>query len=170
MAIPANDIRQEADDLMVEIGSLGTMLDNLEGMAEANMKKIRDEFSPQLEDLKKKISSREKALMSLAKRHKQKLFEDRDRIDLEHGALLFSEEKKVKRIKGFLARLEVWGQGQEAIKTIKSVDWDVVEKWAESDLAELGTARVKKEVYAYELVQAGGKGQVAGEGEKYEKK
>lgn len=155
MAEHMEEIKQGLDDLLVEIGSLTTMRTQLEAMAEERMRKVREEFEGQIMDLKTKVASREKALLSLAKRHKKSLFETRDRIDLEHGALISSVEEKVKRIKGMLQILKSAGQ-EHAIKVAESVDWDVIETWPGEVLAALGTERVKKDVYAYELMPASG--------------
>lgn len=156
-------IHQELDDLLVEIGSLGRMKKNLTDMAEKEIARIREDFGPGIDDLATKIKSREKTLIILAKRHKNILFclleaeaqPVEVRIDLEHGALIYSVEKKVKQIKGMLYKLKLKGF-KNGIKRSESVDWDMIEKWSDSTLAELGTARQKKERFAYEIHKTAG--------------
>jgi len=58
------------------------------------------------------------------------------------------------RVRGMLARLEEIG-AVEAIKIVKSVDWDVLDKWTDERLIEVGTERGKKERFAYEIFDGG---------------
>jgi len=70
--------------------------------------------------------------------------------DLTNGALLHKIERRVKRTRKMLERLEAI-EAEDAIKIVKSVDWDVIEKWTYERLIEVGTERVKKETFAYKL-------------------
>jgi len=73
-----------------------------------------------------------------------------ERVDLRFGALLYAIEKRVKRAKDVLQRLEEIG-AEEAIIVTKSVDWDVLEGWTDERLIEVGTERKRTEKYSYEV-------------------
>jgi hypothetical protein len=104
--------------------------------------------------LRARLEALDKKIKAHAKKHQVDLFVGRDRIDLVNGALLRKEEEYVRRVRGMLARLEEIG-AVEAIKIVKSVDWDVLDKWTDERLIEVGTERGKKERFAYEIFDGG---------------
>jgi hypothetical protein len=60
-------------------------------------------------------------------------------------------EKRVKQVKGMLARLKSLGLSHAVRVAKEAVDWDVVDKFNDATLARLGTERKEKERFAYEL-------------------
>jgi len=97
------------------------------------------------------IKLHEKALERLVRKHRDVILAGKELARLPGGSVMLRLEKRVKRIKGMLERLREAGL-QAAIKYAKAfVDWDLVEKFPDEDLERLGTERVEKEKFSYEI-------------------
>jgi len=123
-------------------------------MLDAEYGREMDALKKKYEDMvsihERKLSVLDKALNVLVKRNQAVIFDGNDRVDLSHGALLRSIEERVRRARGVLERLEALGM-TGAVKVVKSVDWDQLEKWPDARLMEVGTERVRKEVFSYDV-------------------
>lgn len=149
---PSEGTHATADKLLQELAELGCSLRRIEGEISEAVEQIHQSYGGVLDKIKARIADREKTLRRLAKRHRDRFFKDRDRVDLAHGALLHSVERRVKRIKRMLKKLKENGL-TSAIRVAESVNWDEVEKWPDDILALLGTERVKKERFEFELLE-----------------
>ena len=146
-----NEIKKQADDLLEEIGEWESRLAAVETEIAIEIEEITSRHQDDLDKLKAFIKARDSQLRRLIKKHKAGLFaSDDDRLDLEHGALIYSLEKRVKQAKKMLGRLKKYGY-TDAIKIAESVNWDELEKWPDEKLAKVGTERIKKELFAYEI-------------------
>jgi len=146
-----DEIKKQADELLEEIGEWEGRLAVVETEIAIEIKEITTSYQDDLDRLKAFIKARDRQLRRLIKKHKAELFAGKDeRLDLEHGALLYSVEKRVKRVKGMLARLKNH-RATEAIKIAESVNWDELEKWPDEKLIKVGTERIEKERFAYEV-------------------
>lgn len=144
-------IKQTADSLLFEIAGRQKSLEKEVADAEAAIAKVRDAYAARLQDLRIEITALEKELIGLVKEYKKQLFSgDDDRLDLEHGALIYSIEKRIIHGQKVLANLKKQGFS-DFIKISESVDWDALSKWPDKRLEIVGTKRVKKEQFAYEL-------------------
>ena len=145
-----DEIKKQADDLLEEIGEWESRLAVVETEIAIEIEEITSRHQDDLDKLKAFIKTRDSQLRRLIKKHKSGLFSsDDDRLDLEHGALLYSKNKLVKKAKGMLARL-IKGKERDAIKVVESVNWDELEKWPDEKLKHFGTERKEKELFAYE--------------------
>jgi len=149
------DIRTEADLMLANIALLAERLELAQNAADVALAEVTRFYAGQIGDLKQRLKAAEKELIGLAKKNKKELFAGRDKLELAHGIMLHTVEKRVKRARGMLARLEKLGL-DEAIKISKSVDWDALEKWGDEKLAQVGTCRQKKENFSYELKKEAG--------------
>ena len=143
-------IRLQLDALMELIRTRQVAIEAMQKTMTARIEEITAECKPAIEAAVANVECLAADLVGLMKLHKAALFGERDRVDLQNGALLRQVQRKVKRIKKMLARLKETGH-TEAIKTVESVDWDQIEKWEDGILKELGTKRVPKEIFAYEV-------------------
>ena len=92
----------------------------------------------------------EKCLVKLMKENRADLFPGTDdRVEMKHGALIYTVSNRVKRAKKMLDKLERLKRS-DLIKIAKSVDWDSIEKMSDDDLAAIGAERVRKENFEYE--------------------
>ncbi len=158
------EIKKQADDLLEEIGEWESRLAAVETEIAIEIEEITSRHQDDLEKLKAFIKARDSQLRRLIKKHKTGLFTDPAlasipgpveavtdiRLNLEHGALLYSKNKLVKKAKGMLARL-LKNKERAAIKVVESVNWDELEKWPDDKLAKVGTERIEKELFAYEV-------------------
>lgn len=144
-------ILAEADRLLLELGETERELDRLTAAMEAEVARLREVWVQRLAPLEQAKKRLEDEVLGLAKRHREELFPGPSwRVELRHGALLYEVERRVKRAKGMLEKLKEAGF-LEAIRVAESVDWDRLESWPEERLRLVGTARVTKERYAYEV-------------------
>lgn len=142
-----------ADRLLAEIAHLKRVRANVEREAQAEIEQVKARWHPHINYAGIKLQEAEAKLKALAKAHRAELFDGRDRVDLEHGALLFGVSQRVKRAKAVTVEaLKALGQiGRAAVRVVESVDWDALEKWPDERLIEIGTERVRREAFAYEL-------------------
>lgn len=149
----ASPVHAEADRQLSEIGLHRGILARLEAEALAQMEDLEREWASRLRPHREQMAFLEGALIKLAKT----LFFgalSSCKMNLPHGALLYGLSHPVIRRKGVTPeRLEELGY-TEAVKIVKSVDWDRLETWPEARLLLVGTERKAKEVFAYELKEA----------------
>jgi methyl coenzyme M reductase gamma subunit len=157
-------IKKQADDLLEEIGICEDKLNHLDADLAAEIETVTGIYRDDQDKLKAILKTRISQLNRLMKKHKKALFIDpvrayipgpieettSTRLNLKHGALLYSLQKRVKQAKGMLARLQKHKE-KTAIKITETVNWDELEKWSDEKLAKVGTERIKKELFAYEV-------------------
>lgn len=151
-------IKRDADKLLEEISIVHEALRALEDAAEREMAAVREKYKNRIVELQYSMGVRSASLLDLMKKTKALLFdlgEKKDQVDLEHGILLYGKEDKVSIPRNALTKIEAQGW-EEAIKTVKSVDREVVEKWPDEKLIIIGAKKKPKEVFSYELKNAKG--------------
>jgi hypothetical protein len=147
----ANDpVKKQLDLLLAQIAAKKKALDIMQQVMAADIERVTAQFKPAIGCAEDELRAFEAELLGLAKYHKHALFERTERLDLKHGALLRTVQRRVRRIKGMLERLKQAGR-VEAVKVAESVDWERVEQYPDSLLTALGTQRVARELFAYEI-------------------
>ena len=150
----SNEVRElfgQADALLLELGRTSADLAAANRYLEQEVAALRERWQAKITPLEETKNRLEHEVRVLAKINRDRFFSgDSDRLELPHGALLYEVQRRVKRARGVLERLEAEGF-MEAVKVAKSVDWDALETWPEEWLIFVGTERIKKEVYAYEV-------------------
>lgn len=146
------DIFEEADWILAQIREFKKRASEIEQEATEEMNRVKAKYETELNILQDSIKGMEKRLKDLCRKEKAFLFEQTDRVDLKHGALLYHAQWRVKRARGVLKRLKELGL-TDAIKVVESVRWDVLEKWSDEKLFVCGTEKVLKEDFSYELYQ-----------------
>jgi len=98
------------------------------------------------------IEALEARLYEAAAQYHRELFADGDIFRAPAGTLIYSRVKRVVRGRRVLKSLLALGDwGRAAVKISYAVDWDKLEKWADSALEAVGARREVKEGYGYEL-------------------
>lgn len=143
--------RQAADANLFNLKRKITAHQLVVASLEKELEIVRKKFAPTIEQLETEIKTLDGEALAFAKLHAAVLFGDRDRVDLKNGAYLHATTKPVKRVRTMLETLKEQGK-DEAIQIIEKVNWDVVETWTDEQLVEVGTERVPKESFAYELL------------------
>ncbi|HLP30043.1 MAG TPA: host-nuclease inhibitor Gam family protein, partial [Geothrix sp.] len=140
-----------ADALLQMLGETTAELSAAVAKMMEEIKAVEESWRADLEILGQQQQSLEAEVVSLAKMNRDSLFSgDSDRLDLPHGALLFEVQRRVKRGRGVLEQLKERGF-LEAVKVSESVDWDQLEDWPDEKLFFVGTERVRKELFSYEV-------------------
>lgn len=149
-----NNVHRQADALLAELANAKIALAASEAQATREMRQTQDDWQQVLTPLKERVQLLDKQVLSLAKKHRVTLFDGADRVDLPHGALLHTWQESVKKARGVLENLKALGLA-EAVKVVESVNWDIMADWPEDRLIAVGTERVRKEIFAYELRDLG---------------
>ncbi|HUU40971.1 MAG TPA: host-nuclease inhibitor Gam family protein [Desulfatiglandales bacterium] len=144
---------KQADKILADLTALTAEMGEIQSDSEKELEAIKAAYKDRIAPVKEGVEALEKALKTLAKKHRADLFDGRDRIDLENGALIFSIERRVKKAKCVLQKLKEL-EFIEAIKIAESVDWDQLEKWTDERLFLIGTERKVEEKFEYELIAA----------------
>jgi phage host-nuclease inhibitor protein Gam len=163
MAKTLTPSQSQAEALAVELLQVRSRLAGLQAEAAQDLARTKELYAGRLGYLKVQAVSLDKKLKALAKRHKAELFTGPgSQVSLPHVVLTFDVETHVKKVAGVLEALEelallelVGAPGYEgfaeAIRTEKNVRWEILEKWGEARLLLVGTERLEKEVFSYEL-------------------
>lgn len=141
------------DDLLAEASRLTVELRDMEAELERRLAEVRAEYGRSIDWWKTELGRIDKAIKKLAKQNDGVLFpaeEAESWVRLRNGTLIRTIEERVKRARGVLERLEALGK-VEAIKVAKSVDWSKLEAWPDEDLAVVGTERVVRVRYGYDV-------------------
>ena len=145
-----------ADAILQMIAISESRIQEVERDATSAISGIKEEYSQKLAPVQDELGRLQKLLRDHMKQRRGVFFDGTDRVDLQNGALLYKLEQRVKRARGVLEKLEKNGFS-DAVKIAKSVDWDALEKWPVERLMLVGTERVKKETFEYEIKGAGKK-------------
>jgi len=138
------------DRLLADLSALSGEIARIEAAIAAEVAKVTKPYESRLSGCHDKFRATEIELRKVLKQNKAFVFDKRDRIDLDHGAVLRQVSRRVKRVRGMLENLKARGL-TDAIRVVESVKWDELEKWPEATLQGLGTERKEKESYGYEL-------------------
>ena len=159
-----------ADALAAELLDLRAALGVIQAEAVLRLGKVKEFYSGRLKPLKDQAVSLDKKIKGLAKKERTMFFRQAgDQVTLPHVILTFDVDEHVKQAEGVLANLEELAVMElagapgyegfaEAIRIEKSVRYEILEKWNEARLLMVGTDRVSKEVFSYELRGEDGKG------------
>jgi hypothetical protein len=142
--------KDDADRLLAIIAADVARLKRTQHKAQDAMDRAFSPYEEEINSLMQIIATNEKALEALVVKQEIAILDGKDRADLLHGSVMLKLEKRVKRIRGMLDQLKSSGL-TDAVKTVESVDWDRVEKLDDATLERLGTHRIEKPHFAYEL-------------------
>lgn len=149
------DPKAEADRLLVNIAINQDLLAQARRQADVAIERVKKAHAPKIAKWSSHVKDCEKALEKTVKKHRGKILAGADRADLDHGSVLLKRQTRVKQIKGMLDLLKTAGL-TAAVKVAKEVvDWDKVDSFDDDSLARLGTERVEKDVFSYELKFSG---------------
>jgi hypothetical protein len=152
-----------ADALAAELLDLRASLGVIQAEVVLRLGKVKEFYAGRLTPLKALAASLDKKIKALEKKERAVFFRQAgDQVTLPHVVLTFDVDEHVKQAEGVLGNLEELALLElagapgyegfaEAIRTEKSVRYEVLRKWNEARLMMVGTERVRKEVYSYEL-------------------
>ena len=141
---------KQANELLKEISVAFHARDDIQKKIAAETAKITEKYKGDMEIVQSQISDLDKKIRKLEEGERQEFFAEGDRYDLPQGALLYQSVWKVTRIRDALQKLEDAGI-TEAIRIVKTVKWEEIEKWTDERLAMVGLQRKLKESFEYEL-------------------
>lgn len=159
-----------ADALAAELLGLRAALGVIQAEAVLDLGLIKEFYAGRLKPLKDQAAALEKKIKALEKKERAAFFKlPGDQVTLPHIVLTYDLEEHVKQAEGVLENLKELAVMElagapgyegfvEAIRIEESVRYEVLEKWNYTRLLLVGTERVRKEVYSYELRGEAAKG------------
>ena len=146
-----NKPKEQVDLLLRDIAVNKDLLQACQDRATADIQKINQRYAPEIKRLSGIVDAGEKKLERLVKKNRSTILDGEDRADLSNGSVMLKTERRVKQIKGMLKKLKAAGL-TVAIKVAREVvDWDCVQKFNDATLERLGTKRIEKDLFSYEL-------------------
>ena len=146
-----SDPKKDVDRILRDIAINKGLLQACQDRAAADIQKINQRYAPEIRRLTQIVAAGEKKLERLVKKNRSTILNGEDRADLTNGSVMLKTERRVKQIKGMLKKLKEAGL-TAAIKVAREVvDWDCVQKFNDATLERLGTKRIEKDLFSYEL-------------------
>lgn len=151
-------VKDKVDGMLGLIRMIKGLMANNHRQANEEIERVKSRYADGLASLANDLKRAEKDLETAVKAARAEVLGDGDRADFPSGSVMLTLERRVKQVKGMLDRLKVEGL-TEAVKVSKeTVDWDVVDGFDDDTLARLGTERIEKDVFLYELAGEDGNG------------
>ena len=149
----ASPAHQRADELLGKVRDAAQDLFVEQGRANAALESLAATWRERLKPLQERLAILNLDLRALEKQERLAFFGESEdcRVDLPQGALIFQMSRHVKKVKSLTWEALEEAGFPEAVRVVKSVDWDLLETWPEEKLIMVGTERVKKENYSYEV-------------------
>ena len=146
------DLHDQADRLLETIGTHTARIKETSRVYGEKLAAVKALLETAVAEDAAALAAAEKALKKLMKKNKSEFFPaDQDRLNLVHGSLLYKARDVVTRGRKITAEfLEKLGYAT-AVRVVKSIDWDKIEKWPDVKLAEIGTERKQTEKFEWEL-------------------
>jgi len=139
-----------ADSMLARIAEDTRKIDELTAEYNAAVSRLIAEYEARLAPLKQSVIHEEKNLTALMRAARAELFDGRDTVSLPHGVLYHSIVERVIIHRDALAKCEELGFF-EAVKIVKSLDREVVERWPDERLMLIGAERKTKEEFSYDV-------------------
>ena len=154
--LKANDFGEaavRADDLLENIRAAREIIDDLEREYLEVAARLKAEYETRLKPFREELAGDEKALLALMKACRDALFDGTDVVYLSNGTLVHSRKDKVsipRNHDAVIALCEEHGF-VDAVKIVKSLDREAIEKWPDERLSLVGAERKPKEEFNYDL-------------------
>jgi len=153
----SSDWKAEADKLLKDIACWESTLRGIEDEMGREIEMVRKRYETNTATLRKAIDGAAKSLKAIMAR-REDVFGERDRIELKHGALLWSKSWPVVKSPGTWKRL--LEDGREDLLAIEyKPKWAEIGKLPDDALENIGLRRQLKEKFDYtpdKMAESGG--------------
>lgn len=144
------DIIAEVNVRLAAVRTATQVADTIQAEAKEALTALHEQYAGRIGAANDALAAIEKDLRAFAKKNKAAIFDGKDRVDFANGFLLFQIVRRVRRAKSITVDL-LESLGLDAVKTVKSVDWDAIERWPTEKLVLIGTERKPTEKIEYEV-------------------
>jgi phage host-nuclease inhibitor protein Gam len=141
-----------AETLLEKIRKVSGELERVRASAQEEMDAVAARHAPVINRCTELLARYDKELRELMKRERDAIFSGRDKISLPSGVLLHRVEQKITLPRDIVDRLEQAGLA-EAIRIRKSVDRNMIKKWGDQKIIELGGTVRPVETFEYEVAR-----------------
>lgn len=148
------ELYERADRHLERISELQAEIEALQREFTEELERLKEAYRSRIEPLREALRGEEKALVGLMRRHRGIFFGEGDKVELEHGSLLYGKVMKLQVPRGALQRLKELGW-TEAIRIQESLDRRVLEGWPEERLFVIGAKKRLVEEFKYALKEKG---------------
>ncbi len=149
---PMTGVERDANILLASIASARAALDILNVQMEREISQVQGKYADRIAKQRPWISTYDMTLRATLKARKDELFtEDRDRVGVPNGVLLYKVRKPVKRTKRLRDNLARGFWFLFRPPPPPSINWDVIDNLNDPALKILEAKRGKKESFEYSL-------------------
>lgn len=142
---------EQAEALLQGIKEMSKVLEETKIEADEEIKAVKEKWTAKVQAVKRALSETEEKLEKLLRKHRGFFFADGDYRQLEGGAVYVRIVKAVKKARGVTVELLKALGYTDGVKVEESVNWSEIEKWTDEKLTAIGTERVEKEEFGYDL-------------------
>ncbi|KAA0257196.1 hypothetical protein FHQ18_11570 [Deferribacter autotrophicus] len=146
-----SEVLAEIDSKLAKIRELKIQAETIKAESDNEMKKIKAKYSKKLQVVKSEIDRLDKEIKGLMKRKRAEIFAGGDTAELQNGKLYFMVRQVVRKARNVTVSLLKSLGYADGIRIEEYVDWSKIEKWPDERLAAIGTERMEKEEFKYEL-------------------
>jgi hypothetical protein len=150
--LAVDEISRQISDYMLELIVIKKEIDLANYDYNNELNGVVKKYSDQLRRLTSEYDDIEIKLLKVAKENKSVLFDNKDIYDTPYGRLIREISKKVVIPRNALQKCEELGF-KEAIKIVKTIKRDVIEKWPDERLGLIGARREPTENIQYALME-----------------
>jgi len=146
-----NKTLAEIDKKLAKIKKLKNQAEEIKAESDKEIKSIKTKYSKKLQAIKSEIDELDKEIKSLMKRKRAEIFAGGDSAEVQNGKLYYMVRQVVRKARNVTVSLLKNLGYADGIRIEEYVDWEKIEKWPDERLAAIGTERVVKEEYKYEI-------------------
>lgn len=141
---------KEVDQLLLSIALNKIKLRNKEAASDIKIKEEKKKLAKASEPIQAEIAKAEASIEAFALHNKAELTKDKKTLVLNFGSIGFRESSSISVKKTTLEKLEKL-MLNEAIKTTRSPNKDVLATYSDEKLARVDAKREKKDTFWYEV-------------------
>lgn len=142
---------EEVESILFDLDNLQDELALQRKLYEEDVKIVKDRYQKSIEDIRQRIEEKEKTLKNILKSKQSIIFVEGDVVHLRNGSVWHRVVEVVKKARNVTVDLLERLGYIDGIRIEKSVNWDEISKWTDEKLAAIGTERVIKEEFGYDV-------------------
>lgn len=142
----------DANVALGEIGKLMLQLEAIDGKADQEIGKIRDDAEKEGKDLRARIEELDSALAVFGEYNKTELFSDKKSLELAYGMIGFRQSSKISIKKTTLDKIkEIYPERAEAIRKKEEVNKEVLKDWSKTELSSVDASKKIDDIFFREV-------------------
>lgn len=119
--------------------------------ADEEIAKVKEKYNAKIHEFRKELDEIDKDIKNFMRKNKGIIFSDGDTVYLDHGTILYTIKTAVRKARDVTVEVLKRLGYHDGIKVVEEVNWEKIKEWSDERLVAIGTERVQKEEYLYEI-------------------